>query len=268
MRLNRVISLLATVSVPANALILPSNSNSPSRATVRTMEFSDVPRDSSSTKTNDKNKKAVWDWKSALPPPPEDQFIMTGDISVLFLYAFTSHYLNNFVVESIISNSETIQDAVNALDPMGDVITLQNPVWVQPDMIDTVLTLNAQDSLMDHWGPLFSTAGSGSVALCSCWLLAGWFHQAFAFKNSLDCDTTQALTKTFETWISAALLMCLLTLGSNAVVSHVPDLQVWLGCASCHDYLLTKADTMFLVDSSTVLFAWRWMANSIMNYFR
>jgi hypothetical protein len=151
---------------------------------------------------------------------------------------------------------------------MGEIVTLQNPVWVNPEMMDSVLSLNAQESLLNHWGPLFSTAGSGCVALCSCWLLAGWFHRAFLFQNSLDCEPSQALKKTFETWISTALLMFLLILGTNSLVSHVPVLETWLGCASCHDYLLTKSDATFLVDSSTVLFAWRYMANSIASNFR
>jgi len=208
------------------------------------------------------------DWKSLLPPPPEDQFIMTGDISVLFFYTFTSHYINNFVVQSVFSTSETYQDAVQALDPLGDLVTLQSPVWVRPELADSVVSMNAQEVLLDHWGPLFSTAGSAGVALCSCWLLAGWFHRAFSFENSIDCTAAQALQKTFQTWFSTTVLMFLLVLGSNTAVHQIPLLQTWLGCASCHDYILTKSDTFFLVDSSTVLIAWRYMANSVANYFR
>jgi hypothetical protein len=187
----------------------------------------------------------------------------------LFLYSFISHNLNNFVVESVFSNSDTLQEAIQSLDPMGEVIQLQSPVWVMPEFQDSVMTATIQDSLLDHWGPLFSTAGSASVALCTCWLIAGWWHRAFLFQHSLDCDTSEALQKTVSTWISMAVLMCGLTYGSNALVSHVPFLQSWLGCANCRgDYLFTKADAMFLVDSSTVLIAWRYMANSMMKYFR
>ena len=146
-------------------------------------------------------------------------------------------------------------------------MTMQHPVWVDPEMMDSILSMNAHESLLDHWGPLFSTAGSACVALISCWLLAGWFHRAFLFQNSLDCDTPTALTKTFETWVSTALLMFVLILGTNNLVSHVPLLQAWLGLASCHEYMLTKSDTMFLVDSSTVLIAWRFTANNLVKYF-
>ena len=238
----------------------PKNPSSPSQL------FSDVPRDEVSEKNGSKKKSL--DWKTMLPPPPEDQFIMTGDISVLFVYAFTSHYINNFVVESVFSNSQTFQDAINTLDPMGEVVTLQSPVWVNPEMADSVLSMNAQEVLLNHWGPLFSTAGSSCVALCTCWLVAGWFHQAFLYSNSIDCSTSEALTKTCQTWISTALLMGLLVLGTNSLVHHAPFLQTWLGCAACQDYVLTKSDTIFLVDSSTVLIAWRYMANSVANYFR
>ena len=162
----------------------------------------------------------------------------------------------------------TSRDGFSTLDPMGEVVSLQNPVWVSPDMADSVLSMNAQDVLSNHWGPLFSSAGSSCVALCSCWLLAGWLHRAFLFRNSIDCSTPDALKKTFETWITAATLMFGLVLGSNELVHQVPLIQNWLGCVSCKGYILTKSDTTFLVDSSTVLIAWRYMANSIANYFR
>jgi hypothetical protein len=243
------------------------------------LDMSDIPRDSDNDSDNqeEKGEKFFLDWwKSMLPPPPEDQFIMTGDVSVLFLYAFISHNLNNFVVESVFSNSDTLQEAIESLDPKGEVIQLQSPVWVMPEFQDSVMTATIQDSLLDHWGPLFSTAGSASVALCTCWLIAGWWHRAFLFQNSLDCDASEALQKTVSTWITMAILMCGLTYGSNALVSHVnvPVLETWLGSLGCAstscrgDYLFTKADAMFLVDSSTVLIAWRFMANSMMNYFR
>lgn len=229
---------------------------------------SDVPKDNSQ---NDKDSSSILsDLKSWMPPPPEDQFIMTGDISVLFLYAFTSHFLNNFVVDSVIANSNSIKDAINTLDPTGELTSLQNPVWVspdQPELLETVLTINAQENLLNHWGPLFSSAGSACVALCTCWLLAGWWHRAFLFQNSLECDTTQALLKTFETWLSMAALMMLLVWTSHQVFGLIPDLHSLFGIAPVH-CLLTKADTLLLVDSATVLIAWRFMANMMMKYFR
>ena len=238
----------------------------------------DVPRDSQKTE-KEESSSLLADLKSWMPPPPEDQFIMTGDIFVLFLYAFTSHYLNNFVVDSVISNSDTIQEALSTLDPAGEVTSLQHPVWVaadQPQIVQSVLTLNAQDSLLNHWGPLFSTAGSACVALCTCWLIAGWWHRAFLFQNSLDCEPSQALVKTIQAWTSMVVLMMLLVLASNTLVTQMPS--EWMQAISAAPTLtptpttptafLTKADMMFLVDSASVLIAWRYMANAMMKFFR
>jgi hypothetical protein len=281
-----LLMLMAMVIDVVHSFLLPTPTTGKTKTKTQPsqqLDMSDVPRDDDDE--NDKKLRFL-DWKSMLPPPPEDQFIMTGDVSVLFLYSFISHNLNNFVVESVFSNSDTLQEAIQSLDPTGEVIQLQSPVWVMPQFQDTVMTATIQDSLLDHWGPLFSTAGSASVALCTCWLIAGWWHQAFLFQHSLDCDASQALQKTLSTWISMALLMCALTYGSNALVSHLHDVPhdlplffdtTWLGfgssdtyygCRGDDDYLFTKADAMFLVDSSTVLIAWRFMANSMMKYFR
>lgn len=212
--------------------------------------------------------------KSLIPPPPEDQFIMIGDVAVLSLYAFTSHYLNNFVVDSVISHSDSIQHALSTLDPTGEVTSLQQPVWVsvdQYDVVQNVLTLAAKENLLNHWGPLFSTAGSAYVALCTCWLLAGWWHRAFLFQNSLECDTGAALVKTIETWVSMALLMIVLAMACNELITVVPAGMVHqiVGSAMVDhvDYVMTKADSMFLIDSMTVLIAWRFMANSFMKRF-
>jgi hypothetical protein len=242
-----------------------------------------------------------------VPPPPEDQFIMTGDIAVLYFYAFTSHSINDWVVHSVLGNPHTsMLQAVHSLDPTGEVVNTQMPSWVQSQdvlAVDHVLSVNAQETLLNHWGPLFATEGIACVALCSCWLLAGWLHRAFLFRNSVDCATDRALAKTLETWVSTCVMMVALAMAANALVEHVPVLQRLL-CTECAAakaltraaatgmdgtvdadsgllllgagvtktsssmFALTRADTMFLVDSMSVLIAWRFMANRIMNIFR
>ncbi|KAG7354847.1 hypothetical protein IV203_004203 [Nitzschia inconspicua] len=244
-------------------------------------------------------------WKRFVPPPPEDQFIITGDICVLFFYAFTSHTLNDYIVNSMLQrNDMTILQAVHSLDPMGEVVNTQIPSWVQTQnqlAVDHVLSVNAQETLLNHWGPLFSTEGSACVALCTCWLIAGWVHRAFLFQNSVDCTTDKALSKTVETWLSTCVMMVALAMAANAVVEHIPALQTLLcvQCAAAKSAVhgatgmdgtidstsgelllgtaatttssvlaLTKADTMFIVDSMSVLIAWRFMANKMLNIFR
>ena len=206
-----------------------------------------------------------------LPPPPEDQFIMTGDIAVLFLYSFIGHAVDDYVVRSVFETSQSTQEAIRTLDPLQEVVRMQTPVWIEhgtsPYIVDQIISTNAKDHLLNNWGPLFSSAGISSVALCSTWLLAGYLHRAFSFQNSIDCDIPTTLKKTMETWVTMMVLMLGLTMGSNALVNHTPVLQSILGC-HCLDYLLTKDDTLFLVDTASILIAWRWMANVMCQYLR
>lgn len=223
----------------------------------------------------------VWrwthEWKSKLPPAPEAEFILIGDLVVLCLYAMTSHSLNNWIVSSVLESATNVQEAVQTLDPTGDVVSsLPTPVWLEPAggghyhsaLLEGVWKVQAQDSLMDHYGPLFATTGTSWVALGTAWLASGWWLGAFLWKNSLDCDATRALLKTCQTWMGMLVLLGVGTLGINQVVAHFPLLQAHLGCPICvldHKmFLWTKADTMFLIDSATVLFAWRYMVNSMM----
>jgi len=241
-----------------------------------------------------------------LPPPPEDQFIMTGDIAILFLYAFTSHSINDSVVGGLLADpSKTIPEAVRELDPLHDVVSLQHPVWVDlasnPNIpfgnpaVDRALEVSAREGLMNHYGPLFTTDGSACVALCICWLIAGWFHRAFLFDNSTYCYADRALTKTVETWLTSALLLAAFATGADWLVGHVPVLQSLL-CVTCKSAAnaaggarefqaamspdgsfpsvrvsflsLTQSDVLFIVDSLTVLIAWRWCAHRVLNVFR
>lgn len=205
-----------------------------------------------------------------LPPPPEDQFIMTGDIAVLFLYSFIGHAVDDYVVNSVFETAKSTEKALQTLDPMQEVVHMHTPVWVDaasPTVVDQVITMNAKDTLLNQWGPLFSSPGVCTIALCSTWLLAGYLHRAFSFQNSIDCDIPRTLQKTMETWITMMIMMLGLTLGSNELVNHTPFLQSVLGC-HCLDYLLTKDDTVFLVDTASILISWRFMANVICQYLR
>lgn len=263
---------------------------------------SDVPSDDNNNNNNPSNlAKEFKDRFLKLPPPPEDQFIMTGDIAILFLYAFTSHSINDSVVMGLLDDPHmTIPEAVKELDPLHDVVNLQHPVWVDlasnPNVpfgnpaVDRALEVSARESLMNHWGPLLSTEGSACVALCTCWLIAGWFHRAFLFDNSTYCYADKVLIKTVETWLTSALLLACFATGTDWLVGHVPALQS-LFCVTCasnaaggagefHAAMggswptkvsflsLTSSDVLFIVDSLTVLIAWRWSAHRILNIFR
>eukprot|EP00980_Cylindrotheca_fusiformis_P022184 scaffold9078_cov129-Cylindrotheca_fusiformis.AAC.9 len=236
--------------------------------------MSDIPQQENKSNektmtTADKREKLFDDLVGYLPPPPEDQFTMTGDIGVLFLYSFMGHALDDYVVKSVFDSSDSARQAIETLDPLQEVVHIQTPVWLDstPQLTDQIISLNAQETLMKTWGPLFSSAGVSSIALCSCWLLAGYLHRSFSYENSIDCDAASALQKTLVTWVTMIGILALLTLGSNALVGQTPLLQAWVGC-HCLDFLFTKDDMLFLVDSGTVLFAWRYMANIIAQYLR
>ena len=248
----------------------PMSHRSPFHDSSSKVFMSDVPRDD--IKDDDDERPILEKFKGFLPPPPEDQWMITGDVGVLFVYAFASHYFNNFIVQSVFGTSDSVEDAVRTLDPWGDIVQLQVPVWVDcntaPHISNQVQSIMAQQSLLNHWGPLFSTAGAACVALCSCWLMAGWFHRTFLYQNTVDCDTSDVLQKTVETWVSSAGLLLTLAISCHALVGQVPVLQHMLGYAQSfsHDVILTKADMFYIVDSLTVLLCWRFMVRVMMGY--
>ena len=246
-------------------------------------------------KIKDKNfKNSILEMKetfySLLPPPPEDQFIITGDLVVLFLYAFTSHSFNDWFVSSELSRQDiSLVEAVHELDPTGIIVNTNSvPSWVDTTQssiaINHALDVSARESLLNHWGPLLSTEGSSCVALCTCWLVAGYVHRAFLYKNTAYCDSSQALIKTIQTWFTSAVLLTVLTISTDFFVTHygqtpgiiegglgygsiIPISQTdgTGGFVSLVSSLLTQSDVTFIVDSLTVLIAWRWTANRILN---
>ncbi|KAL3928110.1 MAG: hypothetical protein SGBAC_012789 [Bacillariaceae sp.] len=229
-------------------------------------------RGSKNSNNNDSDKDFLDELVGFLPPPPEDQFIMTGDVAVLFLYSFFGHAVDDYVVNSVFSTSPTTEEAIHTLDPLQEVVRMQTPVWMDystaPNVLDQVISMNAKDTLLQQWGPLFSSPGVCTVALCSTWLLAGYLHRAFSFDNSIDCEIPKTLQKTLETWITMMVMMLGLTLGSNALVEHTPVLQTILGCQDCSDFLLTKDDALFLVDTASILISWRFTANVMCQFLR
>ena len=94
--------------------------------------------------------------------------------------------------------------------------------------------------------------------------------------------------------MTSALLLAAFATGADWLVGHVPVLQSLL-CVSCKSAAnaaggagefksamssdgswpvhvsflsLTQSDVLFIVDSLTVLIAWRWSAHRILNIFR
>merc|ERR1711935_232481 len=118
-------------------------SSKPAITTLKSDIFQD-PKNSKSNDGDDLLKEIV----GYLPPPPEDQFIMTGDIAVLFLYSFVGHAVDDYVVKSVFESSQSTQQAIQTLDPMQEVVRMQTPVWIDhstpPYMVDQIISMNAK----------------------------------------------------------------------------------------------------------------------------
>jgi hypothetical protein len=198
-----------------------------------------------------------------LPPPMEDQFTVMGDLASLLWYAWTSHSLSNWMVQRILASSENLADAIEALDPDGEVLTTANsfhqmsmPVWLDdPHLVDNssahwttlIATTQVQDKfLTNHWGPLFATPGMAGVVLCTSWLVAGWLTRGFLLRHTLECSTSHVLVRTIGIWWTSLLLLAAAAYTTNHVVIPV----VW----HCQDYL--QHDNNNNVVGDTVVASW------------
>jgi hypothetical protein len=194
-----------------------------------------------------------------LPPPPEDQITLSGDIASLFLYSFLDHSVNDLYIDALQSND---MSSASSLDPLNEFgASGQLPVWfdglhtlVQKDQLLTVLNIPNV-----NYAPVLQTAGLASIAMTSCWLLSGWLVGAFLYQNTLECNTTRMLWVTGKTWILTAMMMVVLALGSDALLGVVSS-QPPLGG-------LTKADADYIFDSLTVLVTWRFTVSSMLGGF-
>jgi hypothetical protein len=198
------------------------------------------------------------DW---MPPPPEDQLTMSGDVFSLFLYSFLDHSMNDMYQDAILKAGLDGSSSRALMDPL-DEFGISNhilPVW-----FDHVHTLLPEQKLMAlislpnvNYAPLLQTAGVASIALTATWLLCGYFSGAFLLRNTLECHITRMLIVTGQTWLLTTLVMCALAYGSDAFpgnsVSSVGG--------------LTKADVDYIFDSLTVLITWRFMVSAIFGGF-
>ena len=217
-----------------------------------------------------------------LPPPPEDQLTMSGDVFALFLYSFMDHSMND-LYKDILTNSGT--DSARSLDPLNEFGTSTHilPVW-----FDHVHTLLPPDQLLTllaipnvNYAPLLQAAGTASVVMTTCWLLAGWWSGAFLLRNTLECHISRMLIVTGQTWLITTLVMCALAYGSDAALLLLGDgtycsssSSTALGAAGGACLAgptavggLTKADVDYIFDSLTVLITWRFMVSALFGGF-
>jgi hypothetical protein len=203
--------------------------------------MSDVPQN------NDNDPKPL---RIQLPPAPEDHFVLIGDLLSLFVYSFSDHFVCQDLASFFLSIPTSAMSTTTA-DIVGQ------PVWLDATSSynDHVLQVILHDATVTQYSPLLQPTGLAACVMASCWLLAGWWHQAFAYRNTLDCSTPRTLMVTAKAWVTASLLvMVAVGVTSNAL-------------SSSHDYwwqAFTRGDVDFIWDSLTVLCVWRYIASSLL----
>lgn len=194
--------------------------------------------------------------KRMLPPPPEDQITITGDVATLFLYTFLDHGVNDMYSDALQTSDIS---TFKSLDPYNEfgISSIQLPVWfdgsktlIQKEQIMAVLSVPHMD-----YAPLLQTAGISSIVLTGVWLICGWFSGAFLFKNTLSCHTSRMLSITGKTWLVTAIIMVCLAYSSDIIVNSCLHTTPLGG--------LTKADANFIFDSLTVIIIWRFLISII-----
>lgn len=206
-------------------------------STTTSLFLSDVPKEQRNDKDNDDDQV-----RFKLPPPPEDQIVMAGDLMSLFIYGFADHFVCQDLAASLSASST---------DPLESVLDMP-PVWLDSTFSysDHVLQVLQYDLSVTQYSPLLQPMGLAACLLASSWLLSGWWHKAFSLRNTLDCATDRALTVTAKAWFTSCLVLLLAVGFSNYQLSHVVS--------------FTKGDITFVFDTLTVLSMWRFMASSLL----
>jgi len=263
MKLNQRISLFVVVLAAGILYAVVQAFSSPMiqtpfarcpKNTVSQLFMSEIPREPSSS-SDDKNFE--------LPPPPEDQLVMTGDVTALFVYSFLDHSLSEYYGDSLLSATDP--QTVEEFSKQLDVPSMQLPVWF--DSLHSTLPEQKALVIMTFesvatYSPALASAGLASISMTTCWILSGYIMQAFLLRHTVECSVSKALEVTGKTWLLTVALMVCLALGSD---------YIWGNCNLLHKPSvggLTKADTFFIFDSLTILVTWRFMVSWLLGYER
>ena len=224
-------------------------------------------------------------FRSTLPPPPEDPIALSGDIVALFVYSYVDHTINEMYAQlSTKMDSTSIStESVELVDVASAVITstlpttsaaaaapatagIQHPlpVWFDTTHLQTFgsnwLAITHIDT---PYAPAIASSGLAFVCIATSWLLCGYISGAFLHRNTIECNPSQAMIITFQTWMGTAVLMILLALGSDKLWSALDTINALSPQARGG---LTKADADYIFDSLSVLAFWRFMLNWFLGY--
>lgn len=238
--------------------------------------MSSLQREKSNEEKSKTRKRVSSFLATKLPPPPEDQLSMIGDIGCLFLYSFLDHFVNKLydkwmnspsnidflspsaAIES--SSAASLEYSSNLIS--GSLSTSSLPVWFDPYSSAPFGNIPLSSALpLEHhitYAPAIEATGMASVLLCCSWLLSGYFTGAFRFQNTVECTTDRAILVTAKTWIFSSLIMLGIAWFSDSAV----------GCVNClHKSVgITKADADYIFDSLSVLLTWRYILSSFFGY--
>lgn len=217
-------------------------------------------------------KKILSTIYSKLPPPPEDQISMAGDIACLFLYTMIDHFVNK-IYDQYLNSPETINtfSASAAIESASaassdistnivgnEMVANSLPVWFDASASAPFGNIPLTSALpLEHhiiYSPAIAMYGTASVLLCSAWLISGYFTGAFQFKNSLMSSPNKAVIVTAKTWVLSSLIMFGIAYGSDSLVGCVDCLHKSVG--------VTKADADFIFGSLSVVMMWRFILSS------
>ena len=225
----------------------------------RRLQMSSIPDDDDCISPNSKNWfKWLDKLRDLLPPLPEDPIALSGDIVALFVYSYLDHTVTEIYSEAA---SMDVGDLVTAaVNPNSPPL----PVWFEPSHLNEFGHWLVQSTAeTSPYAPAIAASGLAFVSIASCWILCGYFSGAFLLRNTLECDTSQAMVVTGKTWVFMAILMVGLALGSDALWGQLDAIRPLSAPARGG---LTKADADYIFDSLTVLAFWRFMFNSLLGY--
>ena len=195
--------------------------------------------------------------KESLPPLPEDHIALSGDVVAVFVYSYLDHTAHDLCEEA------TRMDVGEYLTTIDSVNAPPLPVWFDVTHINDFGHWLADYSSSASYAPAIASGGLAFVVMATCWIVSGYFSGAFLMKNTLECDSKNALLVTGKTWFIMAVLMVGFALGSDALWQELDMIHPLSDPARGG---LTKSDADYIFDSLSVLAFWRWIFNYLMGY--
>ena len=200
-------------------------------------------------------------FKNLLPPKPEDQIALGGDIVALLTYTYLDHIINEIFIEA---SAEMDVAELVTYDPNTASGGVQLPVWFDSANLATFgKNWLAHTHTEVAYAPAISASGLAFVSISICWMVCGYFSGAFLNENTLNCKVDNALKVTFKTWIGTCILMVMLALSSDAMWGWLDSINALSAPARGG---LTTYDADYIFDSLTVLAFWRVMYNWLLGY--